>query len=109
MKGRHNDENDKYMLYPLLNIKLTRQQHSYCIELGNDLQWNGTMFFFAMAAADKALKGYETLDDFIRARLPRGRDSWTLEWKDDACERPVLRMACASGIDETRALTFAAL
>ena len=33
------------------------------------------MFFFAMATADKAFKGYETLDDLMKARLPRGRDS----------------------------------
>ncbi len=74
-----------------------------------DLQRNGIMFFFAMAIADKAFKGYETLGDLMRARLPRDRDSWTLEWKDDVCERPVLRMACANGVDKTRALTFAAL
>ena len=62
-----------------------------------------------MATADKAFKGYETLDDLMRARLPRGRDSWTLEWKDDACKRPVLRMASTNGVDKTRALTFAVL
>ncbi|KFY22629.1 hypothetical protein V491_02750 [Pseudogymnoascus sp. VKM F-3775] len=67
------------------------------------------MFFFAIAAADKAFKGYETLDDLMITRLLRGRDSWTLGWKDDACECPVLRMVCANGVDETRALTFAVL
>ncbi|KFY20825.1 hypothetical protein V491_03396, partial [Pseudogymnoascus sp. VKM F-3775] len=94
IKGRHDNENDN--IHVILNSE-------------NDLQYNGIMFFFAIAAADKALKGYETLDDLMRARLPRGRDSWTLEWKDDTCERPVLRMAYASGVYETRALTFAAL
>ena len=42
------------------------------------------MFFFAMVIANKALKGYETLGDLMRARLPKNRDSWELEWKDEA-------------------------
>ncbi|KFZ16391.1 hypothetical protein V501_02245 [Pseudogymnoascus sp. VKM F-4519 (FW-2642)] len=94
VKGRRNDEND--------NIHIV-------LNSANDLQRNGIMFFFSMATADKAFKGYETLDDLMRARLPRGRDSWTLEWKEDACERPVLRMAYVNGVHKTRGLTFAAL
>ncbi|KFY34968.1 hypothetical protein V495_08081, partial [Pseudogymnoascus sp. VKM F-4514 (FW-929)] len=40
--------------------------------------------------------------------LPRGTIDRP-EWKDDACKRPVLRMASTNGVDKTRALTFAAL
>ena len=67
------------------------------------------MFFFDVAIADNAFKGYETLGDLMRARLPRDRDSRILQWKDDACERPTLRMVCTNGVHKTRALTFAAL
>ncbi|KFZ20283.1 hypothetical protein V502_03243, partial [Pseudogymnoascus sp. VKM F-4520 (FW-2644)] len=94
VKGRRKDEND--------NIHIV-------LNSAKDLQRNGIMFFFVMAIADKAFKCYETLGDLMRARLPRDRDSWTLERKDDACERPVLRMACTNGVHKTRALTFAAL
>jgi hypothetical protein len=73
------------------------------------LQYNGLMLFFALAIADKALRGFETLDDLMKARLPRDRDSWELEWKDKALELPVLRMASAKGVSESRALTYAAL
>ena len=67
------------------------------------------MFFFALAIADNAFKRYETLEDLMKARLPRGRDSWTLEWKDEALDRPVLRMASSKGVDKSKALTHAAL
>ncbi|KFY19634.1 hypothetical protein V491_04316 [Pseudogymnoascus sp. VKM F-3775] len=30
------------------------------------------------------ITGYETLGDLMRARLPKNRDSWELEWKDEA-------------------------
>jgi len=73
------------------------------------VQYNGLMFFFALAIADNALKGYETLDDLMKVRLPEDRDSWELEWKENACDLPVLRMASAKGVNKTRALTYAAL
>ena len=73
------------------------------------VQYNGLMFFFALAIADNALKGYETLDELLKARLPKERDSWELEWKENACDLPVLRMASAKGVNKTRALTYAAL
>lgn len=60
-----------------------------------------------MVIANKALKGYETLGDLMRARLPKNRDSWELEWKDEARELPVLRMSSANAVHASRALTFA--
>lgn len=71
--------------------------------------YNGLMFFFALAIADNAIKGYDTLDALMKARLPEGRDSWELEWKEEALELPVLRMASAKGVDKSKALTYAAL
>lgn len=88
---------------------LTRHSLHIVMDSKDDLQHNGVMFFFAMAIADNAFKRYETLEDLMKARLPRGRDSWTLEWKDEALDRPVLRMASSNGAHESRALTFATL
>ncbi|KFY31298.1 hypothetical protein V493_01231, partial [Pseudogymnoascus sp. VKM F-4281 (FW-2241)] len=59
--------------------------------------------------ADNAIKGYDTLDALMKARLPEGRDSWELEWKEEARELPVLRMASPKGVEKIRALTYAAL
>jgi len=67
------------------------------------------MFFFALAIANNALKGFKTLDELMKARLLRDRDSWELEWKDEIRELPVLRMASAKGVSESKALTYAAL
>jgi hypothetical protein len=79
------------------------------MESVDDLQHNRVMFFLAMAIADNAFKCYETLEKLLKARLPRGRDSWTLEWKDKALNCPVLWMASSNGTHESRALTFATL
>ncbi|KFY90640.1 hypothetical protein V500_05065 [Pseudogymnoascus sp. VKM F-4518 (FW-2643)] len=59
----------------------------------NRLMYNGLMFFFSLAIADNAIKGYDTLDALMKARVLEGRDSWELKWKEEACELPVLRMA----------------
>jgi hypothetical protein len=73
------------------------------------LQYNGLMYFFALALADRAFKCYQTAEELINARLPDSRDSWKLEWKDEVLELPVLRMASAKGIHGSQALTYAAL
>ncbi|KAI9746641.1 MAG: hypothetical protein M1818_000355 [Claussenomyces sp. TS43310] len=97
----------------------TKDLHEHVGEIWHDLHiilksehrlmYNGLMFFFALAIADNAVKGYDTLDALMKARLPEGRDSWELEWKEEARELPVLRMASAKGVDKIRALTYAAL
>jgi hypothetical protein len=71
--------------------------------------YNGLMFFFSLAIADNAIKGYDTLDALMKARVLEGRDSWELKWKEEARELPVLRMASAKGVDKSRALTYATL
>jgi hypothetical protein len=67
------------------------------------------MFFFTLVITNNALKGYETLDELLKARLLKERDSWELEWKENACDLPVLRMASAKGVNKTQALTYIAL
>ncbi|KFY08696.1 hypothetical protein V492_05999 [Pseudogymnoascus sp. VKM F-4246] len=94
LKGKRDDEND--------NLEIV-------IESTDNLQDNGVMFFFTMAIADNAFKHFETLEKLLKARVPRGRDSWTLKWKDEALDRPVLRMVSSNGVHENRALTFASL
>jgi hypothetical protein len=70
--------------------------------------YNGLMFFFALAIANNAIKGYDTLDALMKARLLEGRDSWELKWKEEALELPILWMA-SKGVDKIRALTYATL
>ena len=71
--------------------------------------YNGLMFFFALAITNNAIKGYDTLDALIKARLLEGRDSWELEWKDEALKLPILQIASTKGVDKSKALTYAAL
>jgi len=75
----------------------------------HELQYNGLLFFFAMAIADSAFKCYKTVDNLMSAQLPIGRSIWELEWKDVILDLPVLRMASAEGIHKGKALTYAAL
>ncbi|KFZ13483.1 hypothetical protein V501_03684 [Pseudogymnoascus sp. VKM F-4519 (FW-2642)] len=75
----------------------------------NRLMYNGLMFFFSMAIADNAIKGFATLDALMKAHVPEGKDSWELQWNKEALELPILRMATAKGVDKIKALTYAAL
>jgi hypothetical protein len=109
-KGKRKDENDKYVKsIDLSGIKLTDNSLHVVLKSEDRLMYNGLMFFFALAIADNALKVYGTLDDLMKARVLDGRDSWELEWKEEARELPVLRMASAKGVDKSRALTYASL
>ena len=69
---------------------LTRHSLYIIMDLKDNLQHNRVMFFFAIVIANNAFKCYETLEDLMKACLLRGRDSWTLEWKDEALNHPVL-------------------
>jgi hypothetical protein len=59
--------------------------------------------------ADNAFKGIVTLDELLEKIPPKGRESWTLEWKECALRLPVFRKVTASGPDPSRALTFSSL
>jgi hypothetical protein len=70
VKGRHNDENDKYVnLINLLEHSLLDNSLHIVMILKDHLQYNGLMFFFALAITNNALKGFKTLGDLMKARL----------------------------------------
>lgn len=88
---------------------LTRHSLEIVIESIDDLQDNRVIFFFMMAIADNTFKHFETLEKLLKTCVPRGRDSWTLKWKDKALDCPVLWIVSSNGIHKNRALIFASL
>ena len=92
-----------------LEQRLTDYSLHVVLKSENRLIYNGLMFFFSMAIADNAIKGFATLDALMKAHVPEGKDSWELRWNKEALELPVLRMASAKGVDKSKALTYAAL
>jgi hypothetical protein len=67
------------------------------------LIWNDAAFFLPMAIADKALWGYDSLDDLQRQKIPPGDDVLPLRWDEAALDRPVLRKCTkADGVTEER-------
>ncbi|KFY94270.1 hypothetical protein V500_03351 [Pseudogymnoascus sp. VKM F-4518 (FW-2643)] len=91
-----------------LTYKVRRILH-VVLKSENRLMYNGLMFFFILAIADNAIKGFNTLDALMKAHVLEGKDSWELQWNKEALELPVLRMATAKGVDKIKALTYAAL
>ena len=61
------------------------------------LFYNDAGFLLAMAIADDALFGYESLDDVRKQRIPVGEDELVLRFKDSALEQPVLRQCTKTG------------
>jgi Protein of unknown function (DUF3435) len=55
------------------------------------LFYNDAGFLLAMAVADDALLGYDSLEDVRRQEIPEVEDELVLRFHDDALERPVLR------------------
>lgn len=49
------------------------------------------MLLLALAFADNALYGFETLDDFWKQEIPPGENELILRWKEEAENRPILR------------------
>ncbi|KAF7590037.1 hypothetical protein BBP40_003426 [Aspergillus hancockii] len=47
--------------------------------------------------ADGAFKGISTVEELLEKRPAKGRESWTLEWKEDAKELPFFRMTTSQG------------
>ena len=67
------------------------------------LIWNDAAFFLPMAIADKALWGYDSLNDLQRQKIPPGDDVLPLRWDEAALDRPVLRKRTkADGVTEER-------
>lgn len=59
--------------------------------------------------ADGAFKGYATVEELLAARPPKGRESWTLQWNEDAKNLPFYRMVTLDGPHASRGLTFSSL
>lgn len=55
------------------------------------LFYNDAGFLLAMAIADGALFGYESLADVQEQRIPDGDNELVLRFKDSALEQPLLR------------------
>ncbi|KAI9848893.1 MAG: hypothetical protein M1837_006409 [Sclerophora amabilis] len=51
------------------------------------------LFFLAIALADGAFKRFDTLEKIMHASILKGRSTWTLEYKQQWLETPVLRTA----------------
>lgn len=63
----------------------------------------------AQGVADGAFKGLETVDQVLAARPPKGRESWTLHWNQDAANLPFYRMVTLDGPHASKGLTFGSL
>jgi hypothetical protein len=55
------------------------------------LLYNSTAYFIAMAIADNALFGIESLEDLQAFEIPTGEEGLILSFKESALERPILR------------------
>jgi hypothetical protein len=54
-------------------------------------------FLLAMAVADGALFGFESLDDLQRKEIPIGEDQLILRFKELALNQPILRRCTKTG------------
>ena len=52
-----------------------------------------TQFLLALAIADHAIWGVNTLDDLWQLRIPDGEDELLLRWNDSVMDLPILRNA----------------
>src|ERR1700761_2149458 len=61
------------------------------------LFYNDAGFLLAMAIADGALFGYDTLDDLRQQVIPAGKDEVILRFKRSSLDRPILRKCTKAG------------
>ena len=61
------------------------------------LFYNNAGFLLAMAIADDALFGYESLEDVRAQEIPAGQDELILRFKDSALEQSILRKCTKTG------------
>ncbi|KAJ5783753.1 uncharacterized protein N7518_009430 [Penicillium psychrosexuale] len=59
--------------------------------------------------ANNAFKNITNVDKLLAQHLPKGRESWTLEWTEDAKILPFFRMVTPEGPSKNKALTFSSL
>lgn len=61
------------------------------------LFYNDAGFLLAMAIADDAIFGYESLDDVRAQEIPLGKDELELRFKEPALGPPILRKCTKTG------------
>lgn len=61
------------------------------------LFYNDAGFLLAMAIADNALFGYESLEDVRAQEIPSGKDELELRFRESALRRPILRKCTKTG------------
>lgn len=61
------------------------------------LFYNDAGLLLAMAIADGALFGYDTLDEFRQQVIPTGKDEVILRFKRSSLDRPILRKCTKAG------------
>ncbi|MCJ1474750.1 hypothetical protein MMC13_003410 [Lambiella insularis] len=61
------------------------------------LFYNDAGFLLAIAIADGALFGYDTLDDIRRQQIPSGENELLLRFKDSSLSQPMLRKCTKTG------------
>lgn len=69
---------------------------------------NFVFWLMVIGLASHAFKKIRTVDDLLAVR-PKGRESLSFEWENNARDLPVLRKVSANGADPTHALTFSSL
>ncbi|MCJ1445306.1 MAG: hypothetical protein MMC23_005811 [Stictis urceolatum] len=57
---------------------------------------NGILYFLALALADRAIRGFSSVEDLLMA-TPRNGDVWTFQWNKKALEKPVFQMITQNG------------
>ena len=73
------------------------------------LGMNFVFWVIVHGVADGAFKGLSTVADVLAVRPPKGRESYTIEWNENAKDLPFFRMVSPKGPDSKRALSFSSL
>jgi hypothetical protein len=65
------------------------------------------LFLLALAFADNALFGYNSLSGFGDQEIPEGDDELPLRWNEEVLEMPILRAVTADGgVSDSTPLTW---
>ena len=76
---------------------LTVSSFGAAVKEHGKLFYNDAGFLLAMAIADGAIFGYESLEDIRQQEIPAGEDELILRFKDSVLEQPVLRQCTKTG------------
>src|SRR5436305_13454778 len=62
--------------------------------------YNDGAFLLAMAIADGALFGFESMSDLWRQKIPMGEEELQLRWNESVQDQPILRAITPDGVIE---------